>query len=49
MCLLLPGMGAEVLKRHSTRSNQHVKLTRLICKFAGVFIMLVALVGVSTS
>ena len=41
-------MVAEVLECHGTRSNQHVKPTRLICKFASVhvFTTFVALVGV---
>ena len=46
MCLLLPGMGVEVLEHHGTQSCQHVKPTKLICKFASVFMTLVALVGV---
>ena len=46
VCLLLPGTGVEVLEHYGTRSDQRVKPTRLICKFASVFMKLVALVGV---
>ena len=39
--LLLPEMGKEVPKRHSTRSDgsQHVKPFRFVCKCASVLIV----------